>query len=63
MSIPEGYSPAEAMAEDIAVYEISEPLGRYFKILVDDGEGVWWWGDGFPDLTPDPDRPWFADLP
>jgi hypothetical protein len=41
--IPEGSSPAEAMAQDIAVYVISEPLGRYSDRLVEDGSGVWWW--------------------
>jgi hypothetical protein len=30
MSMPEGNSPAEAMAQDIAVFEISEPLGSYY---------------------------------
>jgi len=63
MAIPEGSSPAEAMAQDIAVYEISEPLGRYSEILVDDGDGVWWWGDGFPELSKNPNAPWFSDLP
>lgn len=63
LTIPAGATPAEGMAETIALYEISEPLGRYSEILVNDGEGVWWWGDGFPDLTEDPDRPWYADLP
>ncbi len=63
MSVPERRTPAQAMAEDIAVYQISEPLGRYHEILVEDGEGVWWWGDGFPDLTENPDAPWYAGLP
>src|SRR5271165_5341108 len=43
MSIPEGHSPAEAMAEDIAVFEISEPLARWADTLVEDSSGVWWW--------------------
>jgi hypothetical protein len=63
LSIPEGRTPAEGMAEDIAVYQISEPLGRYAEILVEDGQGVWWWGDGFPHLTESPDAPWYAGLP
>jgi hypothetical protein len=54
---------AEALAEDIARYEISEPLGRYSEILVDDGNGVWWWGDGYPELSKNPNAPWYSDLP
>jgi hypothetical protein len=38
----------EAKAEDIAIYDISEPLGNYYELLVEDGQGVWWWGDGYP---------------
>jgi len=48
-------TPEESLAEQIAVYEISEPLGRYYDLLVEDAEGVWWWGDGFPDLSEHPD--------
>jgi hypothetical protein len=43
MTIPEGCSPAEAMAQDIAIYEISEPLGTWSETLVEDSSGVWWW--------------------
>jgi hypothetical protein len=43
MTIPEGFSPEEAMAQDIAVYEISEPLGTYYYRLVEDSSGIWWW--------------------
>jgi hypothetical protein len=43
LSIPEGRSPAEGMAENIALYEISEPLGTWAERLVEDGAGVWWW--------------------
>lgn len=57
-----GWDP-KALAQDIAVIEISEPLGRYSEILVDDGNGAWWWGDGYPELTNDPNAPWYADRP
>ena len=53
----------KSLAAEIAQYEISEPLGRYSEILVDDGRGVWWWGDGYPKLAKDPNAPWYADLP
>jgi hypothetical protein len=43
MSVGEGRSPAEAMAEDIAVFEISEPFGTWADRLVEDSSGVWWW--------------------
>jgi hypothetical protein len=43
MAIPKGSSPAEALAQDIAVYEISEPLGSYYDRLVEDENGIWWW--------------------
>jgi hypothetical protein len=43
MAIPEGMSPSEALAQDIAVYEISEPLGTYYDRLIEDEFGVWWW--------------------
>jgi hypothetical protein len=57
-----GWDP-EVLAADIAQHDISEPLGRYSEILVDDGSGVWWWGDGYPELSVDPDAPWYAGLP
>jgi hypothetical protein len=43
MAIPQGMSPAEALAQDIAVYLISEPLGTYYHRLVEDDSGIWWW--------------------
>ena len=43
MTISEGRSPAEGMAENIALYEISEPLGTWAERLVEDSAGVWWW--------------------
>jgi len=43
MSVSEERSPAEAKAEDIAVFEISEPLGRWADRLKEDKDGVWWW--------------------
>jgi hypothetical protein len=57
-----GWDP-EILAAEIAQYDISEPLGRYSEILVDDGTGVWWWGDGYPELGKDPNTPWYSDLP
>jgi hypothetical protein len=42
-------SKEQALAEEIAIYEISEPLGAYFYLLVEDSAGVWWWGDGYPE--------------
>ena len=48
-------TPEESLAEEIALYEISEPIGRYYDLLIEDGEGVWWWGDGYPDLSEHPD--------
>ena len=43
MAIPEGMTPAEALAQDIAVYEISEPLGTIYDRLEEDVSGIWWW--------------------
>lgn len=43
-------TPEASLAAEIAVYEISEPLGRYYDLLVQDDDAVWWWGDGFPKL-------------
>lgn len=48
-------TPEDAVAAEIAIYDISEPLGRYYELLVEDDRGVWWWGDGYPDLTEQPD--------
>jgi hypothetical protein len=31
------------MAQDIAVFQISEPLGTYYYRLVEDDAGIWWW--------------------
>jgi hypothetical protein len=47
-----GMSLAESMAYDIAHGDMAEPLGNYWYLLVEDGNGVWWWGDGYPGLTP-----------
>src|SRR5580698_8384858 len=42
-------TPEESLAADIAYMRISEPLGRQYDLLVEDADGVWWWGDGYPD--------------
>jgi hypothetical protein len=41
-------TPEASQAAEIALYEISEPLGTYYDSLVNDPSGVWWWGDGYP---------------
>ena len=46
---------AEWLARDIAWMEMGEPLGTQHDLLVEDDNGVWWWGDGYPDLTQHPD--------
>jgi len=48
-------TPEGSLAAEIAKYEISEPLGRYYDLLVKDDADVWWWGDGYPDLSEHPD--------
>jgi hypothetical protein len=48
-------SDPESLAEQIAIYGISEPMGRYYDLLVEDEAGVWWWGDGYPDIGEHPD--------
>ena len=48
-----GATPAEELAAEIG--EISEPLGRRYDLLVEGADGVWWWGDGYPNLTEHPD--------
>jgi hypothetical protein len=48
-------TPEESLAEEIALYEISEPIGRLYDLLVEEADGVWWWGDGYPDLSEHPD--------
>jgi hypothetical protein len=48
-------TPAQSLAAEIAVYEISEPIGRYYDLLVEEADDVWWWGDGYPDLSEHPD--------
>jgi hypothetical protein len=58
----EGELPEFQKAADIAYTEMSEPLGRVHDILVEQ-DGVWWWGDGYPELPPDPNAPWFASKP
>lgn len=37
-------------AGEIALYTISEPLEQYDDVLVEDADGMWWWGDGYPIL-------------
>jgi hypothetical protein len=46
---------AEWLAEHICAMEIGEPLGRMHDLLVEDNDGTWWWGDGYPDLSTHPD--------
>lgn len=46
---------AQWLASWIAVFEISEPLGRRYDLLVEDENGVHWWGDGYRDLSEHPD--------
>jgi hypothetical protein len=48
-------TPEESLAADIAYMRISEPLGRQYDLLVEDADGVWWWGDGYPELGEHPD--------
>ncbi len=48
----QGKTLAESFAYDIAHYDMAEPLGSYWYLLVEDGNGVWWWGDGYPGQTP-----------
>ncbi len=45
----------EWLAGWIAWCEMGEPLGRQYDLLVEDDDGLWWWGDGYPDLTEHPD--------
>jgi hypothetical protein len=53
--VGQGSTPEEALAHEIAYCEISEALGRIYDLLVEDENGVWWWGDGYPDITEHPD--------
>ena len=46
---------AEWLACDIAWLEMGEPLGRLHDLLVEDDNGVRWWGNGYQDLTQHPD--------
>jgi transcriptional regulator with XRE-family HTH domain len=52
---PGDRSLAEWLVDDIAWLEMGEPLGRRHDLLVEDDNGVWWWGDGYPDMTQHPD--------
>ena len=45
----------EWLAEWIAWCEMGEPLGRQHDLLVEDDDGVRWWGDGYPGITEHPD--------
>jgi hypothetical protein len=37
-------SLAEWLAHEIAWWEMGEPLGSLHDLLVEDDDGVWWWG-------------------
>jgi len=52
---PGDRSLAEWLVDDIAWLEMGEPLGRRHDLLVEDDNGVWWWGNGYPDITQHPD--------
>jgi len=54
-SLGERQDLAEWLASDIAWLEMGEPLGRQHDLLVEDDNGVWWWGDSYPDITQHPD--------
>lgn len=57
LTVPPNLSPEESLADEIATIDIGEPLGRYWNLLVEDDSGVWWWGDGFPQLQTMPTVP------
>lgn len=44
--------PSKEIASDV-IDQISEPLGRQADLLVEE-QGVWWWGDGYPDVGDSP---------
>jgi len=50
-------TPEASLAAEIALYDISEPMGRYYDLLVKDENDVWWWGDGYPPLSSHPEVP------
>jgi hypothetical protein len=50
-----GQGLADWLAAWIATFEISEPLGRMYDLLVEDETGVFWWGDGYRDISEHPD--------
>ena len=54
-----GSDPDEDLAQWfsswIATFEISQPLGRMHDLLVEDDDGVHWWGDGYRELSEHPD--------
>jgi transcriptional regulator with XRE-family HTH domain len=52
---PGEQSLVEWLVGHIAWLEMGEPLGRQHDLLVEDDNGVWWWGDGYPDITQHPD--------
>ena len=51
----------EWLAGWIAWCEMGEPLGRQHDLLVEDDDGVWWWGDGYPGITKHPDYEWLQE--
>jgi hypothetical protein len=62
MSVYDGMSPEGSLAIEIAMFEIAEPLGSYYDLLVEDSSGVWWWGDGYPELAEPLNEPWYQNL-
>ena len=47
-----GQTVEDWLADWIANFDIAEPIGRYFLVLVTDDAGVGWWGYGYPELPP-----------
>jgi hypothetical protein len=45
-------TPEQALARQVAIFDVAEPLGAYYDLLVEDDQGVSWWGDGYPELPP-----------
>lgn len=57
MSAQGEQNPEDSLAAEIALFNISAPLGRVSEILVEE-DGVWWWGDGYPSDTELPPPSW-----
>jgi hypothetical protein len=36
---------SEHVAEELAHFNVGEPLGTFAMSMVPDSDGVWWWGD------------------